>query len=122
MKRITAVFAVMLSLCISAQAKLDPSNLISDGMVMQQNADAKIWGTASPGSQITVTTSWNGSSYRARTDADGNWVVYAATPEASYKPYTMTIKGDGETIRIKDILIGEAVSYTHLTLPTMAVV
>ena len=62
MKRITAILAVMLGLCLSAQAKLDPSNLISDGMVMQQNTEARIWGTATPGAQITVTTSWNGAS------------------------------------------------------------
>ena len=61
MKRITIIIALMLSLCISAQAKLVPSSLFSDGMVLQQNTNAKIWGKAAPGSQISVTTSWNGA-------------------------------------------------------------
>ena len=107
MKRITILIALLLSLCISAQAKLVPSSLFSDGMVLQQNTDAKIWGKADPGSQISVTTSWNGATYRAKTDNEGNWIIYAATPEASYKPYTVTIKGNGQTIRINDVLIGE---------------
>ena len=107
MKRITIITALLLSLCISAQAKLVPSNLFSDGMVLQQNTDAKFWGNASPGSQISITTSWNGATYRAKADSEGYWETYAATPAASYKPYTVTIKGEGQTIRINDVLIGE---------------
>ena len=68
MKRLTILIAILL--CISAHAKLVPSNLFSDGMVLQQNTEAKIWGTATPGSQITVSTSWNGRSYRAKADND----------------------------------------------------
>ena len=86
MKRITIIIALLLSLCISAQAKLIPSSLFSDGMVLQQNTDAKIWGKANPGSQISVTTSWNGATYRAKTDNEGHWTIYASTPSASYKP------------------------------------
>lgn len=107
MKRIATIITFLLSLCISAQAKLVPSNLFSDGMVLQQNTDAKIWGNASPGSQISVTTSWNGATCRAKTDSEGYWETYITTPSASYRPYTVTIKGEGQTIRINDVLIGE---------------
>ena len=107
MKRICIFTALLLSLCISAQAKLLPSRLFSDGMVLQQNTEVKIWGKAAPGSQISVTPSWNGATYRTKTDSEGRWTVYASTPAASYKAHTVTIKGDGETIRIKDVLIGE---------------
>lgn len=57
----------MLSMCLAAQAKLALSNLCSDGMVLQQNTGAKIWGEATPGSQITVTPSWNGSAHKCKT-------------------------------------------------------
>ena len=107
MKRITAILALMLCMCLASEAKLVPSRLFSDGMVLQQQTDAKIWGTASPGSQITVTPSWNGTAYRAKADKDGSWTVYVKTPAASYKAYNVTIKGDGETLRIKDVLVGE---------------
>lgn len=121
MKRLTT-FLIAVLFCICAQAKLVPSNLFSDGMVLQQNTEAKIWGWATPGSQITVSTSWNGRSYRAKTDNSGYWAVYTATPSASYTPYSMTIKGDGETIRINDVLIGEvwfASGQSNMQMPMM---
>lgn len=107
MKRITAIIALMLCMSMASEAKLVLSGLCSDGMVLQQNDKAAIWGTADPGSQITVTPSWNGTAYRAKADKNGRWTVKVATPKGSYKTYTMTVKGDGETVRIKDVLVGE---------------
>lgn len=107
MKRITAIIALMLCISMASEAKLVLSGLCSDGMVLQQNDKAAIWGTADPGSQITVTPSWNGTAYRAKADKNGRWTVKVATPKGSYKTYTMTVKGDGETVRIKDVLVGE---------------
>ena len=54
----------MLCLCIASEAKLALSSVCSDGMVLQQNTEAVIWGTADAGAQITVTPSWNGRAYR----------------------------------------------------------
>ena len=90
-----------------SQAKLVLSSLCSDSMVMQQNTEAKIWGTASANAQITVTPSWNGKAYKAKADSQGNWEVMVQTPEGSYKAYTVAVKGDGSTLQIKDVLIGE---------------
>lgn len=106
MKKLTAII-LLIFVFVSVEAKLDLSRLHSNGMVLQQNAEAKIWGTSSPAAQVTVTPSWNGKAYRCKADSDGNWCVSVATPAGSYKTYSMTVKGDGETIRIKDILVGE---------------
>lgn len=91
----------------SAEAQMSVSKLFSDGMVMQQLTEAAIWGKGTPGSAITVNTSWNGASYRCKTDADGNWRVEVKTPVASYRQYNISIKGEGKTIKINDVLIGE---------------
>lgn len=99
--------ALLLCLCIAAEAKLAVSNICSDGMVLQQNSEALLWGTSDPGAQVTVTPSWNGRQYRCRTDADGRWTVKVQTPEGSYKSYSITVKGGGETVRVNDVLIGE---------------
>ncbi|MBQ8811243.1 MAG: sialate O-acetylesterase [Bacteroidales bacterium] len=107
MKRLTALIISLCCICFAAEAKLVLSNLCSDGMVLQQNSDAKVWGTAAPGAQITVTPSWNGTAYRTKAGQDGCWAVNVSTPAGSYKSYSMTVKGDGGTIRIKDILVGE---------------
>lgn len=99
--------AAMLCLCMSSQAKITMSNLCTDGMVLQQNSEAAVWGTATPGALVTVTPSWNGSSYKGKAGADGRWTVKVTTPAASYKQHSMTVKGDGSSIRINDVLVGE---------------
>ena len=101
------LIAVLVCTCIAAEAKLRLADICTDGMVLQQNTEAVIWGTAAPGSQITASGSWNGTSYRAKADAEGRWTIRLKTPGASYKPYTVTVKGDGSTVRINDVLVGE---------------
>lgn len=98
---------LLFCICLAAHAELKPSNICSDNMVLQQNTEAAVWGTATPGSQISVTTSWNGAVYRAKTGSDGRWIVKVRTPKAGYTPYTLTLKGDGSTVKISNVLIGE---------------
>lgn len=107
MKRIFTVLALALCMSMVSEAKLVLSSLCSDSMVLQQGAEAKIWGTATPNAQVTVTPSWSGKAYRCKADAQGDWQVNVQTPEASYKPYSISVKGDGSSLRINDVLIGE---------------
>lgn len=107
MKRIFTVLALALCISMVSEAKLALSSLCSDSMVLQQNTEAKIWGTASAGAQITVTPSWNGKSYKAKAASDGRWEVMIQTPKASYKAYSISVKGDGSSVRISDVLVGE---------------
>ncbi len=106
MKRITTLITLLM-ICLGVQAKVVLSNICTDGMVLQQKSQAAVWGTATPGAQVTVTPSWNGTSYKAKAGADGRWEVKVATPEASYKSYSIAVKGDGTSVRISDVLIGE---------------
>ena len=76
-------------------------------MVLQQNSNARIWGKASAGAQITVTPSWDGKAYRCKADSDGKWEVEIKTPAGSYKAYDVLVKGDGSTVKLKDVLVGE---------------
>ena len=107
MKRTFTVLALTLCFSMVSQAKLVLSSLCSDSMVMQQNTEAKIWGTASANAQITVTPSWNGKTYKAKADSQGNWEVMVQTPKGSYKAYAIAVKGDGSSMKIKDVLVGE---------------
>ena len=107
MKRIFTVLALALCISMVSEAKLALSSLCSDSMVLQQNTEAKIWGTASANAQITVTPSWNGKAYKAKADSQGNWEVMVQTPKGSYKAYAIAVKGDGSSLQIKDVLIGE---------------
>ena len=107
MKRLITVLASMLCLCMVSQAKLALSSLCSDGMVLQQNTEAVIWGTSGAGAQVMVTPTWNGKTYRCKADAEGRWSVKVDTPSASYKAYEITVKGDGSSLKIHDVLVGE---------------
>ena len=76
-------------------------------MVLQQNSQAAVFGFATPGANITVTPSWDKASYTAKTDGKGHWTAYVPTPAAGYNAYTISVKGDGGSITIKDVLVGE---------------
>ena len=77
-------------------------------MMLQQQTNAKLWGWAKGGSTVNVTTSWNNQSYAAKADkVTGRWEVKVQTPAASYETYSITVKGDGQTKTIDNVLIGE---------------
>ncbi len=103
----TILLIVILCMTVATHAKVEMPNICKDGMVLQQNAQAVIWGTASPDAKITVSPSWGKASYKTTADADGRWEVKVATPGASYTAYTIIVKGDGSTVIINDVLIGE---------------
>jgi sialate O-acetylesterase len=73
---------------LSAEVKLPA--IFGDNMVLQQQTDGAFWGKATPGANVTIKTSWNGKSYSARTDKDGNWKTKVTTPQAG-GPYSITI-------------------------------
>ncbi len=107
MKHIAILITLLLFACCASHAQVVLADICSDGMVVQQNSEALVWGTATPGAQITVTPSWNGTSYKGKADDEGRWEVKVATPAASYKPYSMAVKGDGSNLKINDVLVGE---------------
>ena len=90
---------------VALQAKVSLPAFFSDGMVMQQQSQASLWGNASKGKIVEVTTGWDGQTYTTRADEQGKWKLTVQTPAAG-GPYDITFD-DGERTRIKDILMGE---------------
>jgi sialate O-acetylesterase len=80
--------------------------ILSDGMVLQQKNNVKIWGKAKSGSTVKVSTSWGIKAEKTVADSNGNWIVKIETPEASFTPHSITIS-DGEAVVLNNILIGE---------------
>lgn len=72
--------------------------LISDGMVLQRNAYARIWGK----SDEPVTLTFLGKHYHASPDSSGNWEIILSGLQPG-GPYVMTIND----ITIKDVYIGD---------------
>ena len=90
---------------VYAEVRMNP--LFTDNMVMQQKSDAPVWGTATPGADVTVVTSWNKAKYTATADENGRWTVKVKTPKAG-GPYSMTVTEAGcQPITISNILMGE---------------
>lgn len=106
MKKIVLLFVLLVTTQI-ANAELKLRHPSGDHMVLQQNADAAIWGFAKAGTTITVTPSWDGKAYKVKTGTDGEWTAFVSTPSASYTTYTIDVAGDGGHIVINDVLIGE---------------
>ena len=86
---------------VNAQVKLP--RLVSDGMVLQRDAEIPVWGWASPNERITI--SFNGKTYKTKAGADKRWKVKLVPMEAG-GPYTMEIEGKSQ-VSVKDILIGD---------------
>ncbi|MCR5456216.1 MAG: 9-O-acetylesterase, partial [Bacteroidales bacterium] len=77
--------ALLISACGEQKtAKVDSHvwmpQMFSDGMILQQNSEAPIWGKAAPGSQVSVQGSW-GQSATATADNNGLWRTNIATPK-----------------------------------------
>jgi sialate O-acetylesterase len=106
MKRVLFASILALSLALFAgvaRAEVKPYPLCTDGMVLQQQTDAKLWGTADTGEVVTVT--FRGKQASATAGEGGRWVVTIAAGEAG-GPFELTIVGKN-TLTYKNVLVGE---------------
>ena len=109
MKRTLQKFYLIHNICffalisVSAQPKL--ASLFTDKMVLQQQASVPVWGWDSPEKSITLKTSWNKKTYKAKADKTGAWKISISTPAAG-GPYEIKISSN-KSVTLKDVLIGE---------------
>lgn len=94
-----------LSNSMPIEAKVKLPSVLGSNMVLQQQADVKLWGKAKENSSVTVKTSWNNKTHKTIADKQGNWLLKVSTPTAG-GPYEITFN-DGEPLILKNILIGE---------------
>jgi sialate O-acetylesterase len=107
MNRYSLLLLLILSLFADkAQAKVRLPHILGDEMVVQQDADVRLWGWDTPGRQVRVTTSWGNQSETVKTGKDGKFLLTVHTPKASYTPLSVTFD-DGEKVTLNGILSGE---------------
>lgn len=99
------LFTVLFCITNICQAEIKLPSIFGDHMVLQQQTDAAIWGTALPNKTVEVMTSWNNKTYSTKSDNKGYWKLKVQTPEAG-GPFTMTLS-DGDILELKHVLIGE---------------
>lgn len=73
---------LFLVLSIGAQARLRLPALVGDNMVIQRNAAVKLWGWATPGSQVQLV--FMEKNYPAVAGTDGRWTGITMTRKTSY--------------------------------------
>ena len=104
MRRLFMISAAAVAV-MAAQAKVTLPRIFSDGMVMQQETTANLWGEAKANAIVKITASWSKKTITANADSNGKWKTTIATPKAG-GPYSMTFN-DGEKTELKNILMGE---------------
>lgn len=103
---VLALAALLLSASpLLAEVRLPPH--FSDHMVLQREMKVPIWGTATPGEQVTV--KFAGQTKKAKVDAQGKWRVSLDPMPASATARSLTVNGSAknEQVRFDDILVGE---------------
>ncbi len=98
-------FFILFLFAVNTNAEVKLPAIFGSNMVLQQQTNAAIWGTAKANKTVKVTTSWNKKSYSTKADADGNWKLKVKTPAAG-GPFSITIS-DGSTLTLSNVLIGE---------------
>ncbi|MDT0690374.1 sialate O-acetylesterase [Salegentibacter sp. F188] len=90
--------------------------LIDDGMVLQRDADVKIWGWASNKEPILI--SFQGKEYKTTANSEGKWSITVSNLEAG-GPYRMSLSASNN-IELKDIYVGDvwlASGQSNMELP-----
>jgi sialate O-acetylesterase len=91
---------------IAARAgELQLADPFGTGMVLQRQTPVPVWGTAQPGT--TVTVQFAGQSRSAKADASGRWRVQLGSLRASNQGQELTVTSGDAKVTLKDVLVGE---------------
>jgi sialate O-acetylesterase len=104
MKRIQSFFLVLL-IVLTAKADVRLPSILGSHMVLQQQSKVKLWGWSAPAEKITITVSWDNTTYETKGSRGARWIAEINTPKAG-GPYTIKIKGANEIV-LDDVMIGE---------------
>ena len=88
--------------CIHAQIRI--AGIFSDNMVLQRDEKIPVWGSAEPGTIISV--EFSSYTVKTLTDKDGKWKA-ELPPVKAGGPFILTIKSKADRITLKNILIGD---------------
>lgn len=102
---VSSLLLLFLLISVFSRAEVILPAIFGDNMVLQQKSEAPVWGKATPGKMVSVSTSWDNKKYSVRAGNDGTWKVKVNTPSAG-GPFEITISA-GTILKLKNVLIGE---------------
>lgn len=97
--------ALTLLVLSSLHAEIRLSVLFQDGMVLQRHRMLPVWGTASPGTSVTV--HFGDQLVTGHADANGSWMVYLDPMQATSQPQTLAVESNDDILFVEDVLVGE---------------
>jgi sialate O-acetylesterase len=101
--RWSILFSLLYFSFFSVKAQVRLPRLVSDGMVLQRDADLTIWGWAAAHEPVEI--EFLNSRYKTAADEKGNWNLSLKKLKAG-GPYKMEIRAANH-ITLQDIMIGE---------------
>jgi len=101
--KLRIVLLFLLSIPVISVSQVRLPKLVSDGMVLQRDANVRIWGWAANGEKITIR--FLDATYNATANDKGEWEVMLPKLKAG-GPYAMQIDASN-SITINDILVGD---------------
>lgn len=99
------ILFIILLIANWAVADVTLPSFFADNMVLQRHSQVRLWGWANPKEALTITTSWDGATYKVTATNLAEWSTSITTPKEG-GPYTITLKGYNEVV-LKNIMIGE---------------
>lgn len=96
---------VSFSVQYAPRSGLHVADAFGEAMVLQREAPVPVWGTAKPGTEVTVT--FAGQNKTSQTNAEGRWQVTLDPMPASAQGRTFSVISDGKTVTLENVLVGE---------------
>lgn len=95
----------LLSYPATAMAELSVASPFTDNAVLQQKMPVPVWGSADPGTAITV--EFDGQKQQSVANADGTWKVQLDPMPASAEPQTLQVSSSTATVSFTNVVVGE---------------
>jgi len=98
-------FVALAVVASAAAADVRLPRILSSHMVIQRDKPVRIWGWADNGEAVSV--SFAGQTRSTTAGQDGTWQVELGPMAASAQGRELEVKGRGNSITLKDVLVGE---------------
>ena len=107
MKKTILLIALLISSLFASKlyANVKLPSILSNNMVLQQNATIKLWGWADKGEIISIKVGWLKDIMKTVANDEGKWMLTLKTTEAG-GPYSIDIEGNNK-ITLHNVLLGE---------------
>lgn len=105
MKLRLQLIAVLFLFSFSVSAQLKVAKIFSDHMVLQRDKPIKIWGWATPNSEVTVR--FIDKDVETTAAASGKWMANLGVYSVNKNPQELLISSENERIKFQDVLVGD---------------